>query len=170
MNKLVVREYDYIKGSTVAKPSRKSRVQKPDKKYKELKRNKKNKNRRIKNQKINDRKYILNVALIILSFGCITIFGDGKVYKMQKQVSDLNTEIKQTQEENEALKVKLLKFSSLSNIQENAETKLGMTIAGKENIVKIDFSDDYFKDIKIDNNTNKNETKSLFSRLIGLIK
>ena len=167
---MVVREYDYIKGSTAANPSRKSRVQKPDKKLKELQRSKKNKNIRLKNKKVSDRKYMLTIAIFIVSFGCITILGDSKVYKMQRQVSDLNTEIKQTQEENEALKVKLLKFSSLSNIQENAETKLGMAITSKEDIVKIDFSEDYFKDIKKDDDTNKNEPKGLFSKLMSLVK
>lgn len=170
MNKLVVREYDYIKGSTAAKPERKNGVQKTDKKYKKFQRNKKNKNIRLNNKKINDRKYMFNLAIVIFIFGCITIFGDSKVYTMQKQVSDLNTQIKQTQEENEALKVKLLKFSSLSNIQENAEAKLGMTVTTKENVVKIDFSDDYFKDIKEENDTNQNERKSLLSKLMSFIK
>lgn len=173
MNKLVVREYDYIKGSTAVKPERKNGVQKTDKKYKKFqrnKKNKKNKNIRLNNKKVNDRKYMFSLSIVIFIFGCITIFGDSKVYTMQKQVSDLNTQIKQTQEENEALKVKLLKFSSLSNIQENAETKLGMAVATKENIVKIDFSDDYFKDIKEENDTNQNERKSLLSKLMSFIK
>ena len=51
---------------------------------------------------------------------------------MQRKISDLNTQINQTQEENEALKVKLLKFSSLNNIQEKAGTKLSMFIPNKE--------------------------------------
>lgn len=170
VNKLVVREYDYIKGSTATKPERKNGVQKTDKKYKKFQRNKKNKNIRLNNKKVNDRKYMFSLSIVIFIFGCITIFGDSKVYTMQKQVSDLNTQIKQTQEENEALKVKLLKFSSLSNIQENAEAKLGMIVTTKENVVKIDFSDDYFKDIKEENDTNQNEAKSLLSKLMSFIK
>ena len=35
------REYDYIKGSTALAPERKRRVQKPDKKYKQIQRRKK---------------------------------------------------------------------------------------------------------------------------------
>ena len=77
--------------------------------------------------------------------GVITISGDSKVYNMQRKVSDLSTQINQTQEDNEALKVKLLKFSSLSNIQEKAGTKLSMFIPNKEETVKIDFSQNYFK-------------------------
>lgn len=166
---MVVREYDYIKGSTATKPMRKSKVQRPDEKYKKFQRNKKNKNLRLKNKKISDRKYMFNLALVISIFGCITIFGDSRVYTMQKQVSDLNTQIKQTQEENEALKVKLLKFSALSNIQENAETKLGMEVTTKEDIIKIDFSDDYFKDIREENDTNQDKSKNLFSKLMSFI-
>ncbi|NRV05207.1 hypothetical protein FHX27_003587 [Clostridium beijerinckii] len=34
------REYDYIKGNTVLAPERKTRVRKPDKKYKQIQRRK----------------------------------------------------------------------------------------------------------------------------------
>lgn len=166
---MVVREYDYIKGSTATNPSRKSKVRKSDKEYKKLQRVKKNRNIQLKNKKRNDRKYILTIAIVIISFGCITIFGADRVYTMQKQVSDLNTQIKQTQEDNEALKVKLLKFSSLSNIQESAKTKLGMSMASKKDTVKVDFSDNYFEDVKLNDNTNKKQA-NLFSKLMSLIK
>ena len=166
------REYDYIKGSTALAPERKRRVRKPDKKYKQIQRRKKlqSKNILLRNKKKNDRKYILTIAIVIFSLGFITISGDSKVYNMQKQVTDLNTQLKQTEEANEALKVKLLKYSSLNNIEQNAGKKLSMVIPKKDETVKIDFSQNYFKDLK--SNVSDNDTKetNLFSKLISLIK
>lgn len=159
MNKLAGREYDYIKGSTVSAPERKSSVRKLDKKYKQIQRRKKiqNKNNILRNRRRNDRKYVFTIAVIIFSLGIITITGDIKVYNMQNGVSNLNTQITQTQEENEALKIKLLKFASLSNIQQKAETNLSMYIPNKEETVRIDFSQNYFEDIKY--NSYNNSTK-----------
>lgn len=166
------REYDYIKGSTALAPERKRRVQKPDKKYKQIQRRKKlqSKNLLLRNKRKNDRKYIFTVAIIILSLGFITISSDSKVYNMQKSVTDLNTQIKQTEEANEALKVKLLKFSSLNNIEQNAGTKLSMIVPKKEETVKIDFSENYFKDLKSTSSENNTKETNLFSKLTNLIK
>lgn len=166
------REYDYIKGSTALAPERKRRVQKPDKKYKQIQRRKKlqSKNILLRNKRKNDRKYVLTVAIVIFSLGFVTISGDSKVYNMQKQVTDLSTQINQTEEANEALKVKVLKYSSLNNIEQNAGKKLSMAVPKKDETVKIDFSQNYFKDLKSTvSDTNTKET-NLFFKLISLIK
>ena len=172
MNKLARREYDYIKGSTALAPERKRKVRKPDEKYKQFQRRKKiqNRNTLLRNRRKNDRKYLLTVAVVIFGLGVITITGDIKVYNMQKSVTELNSSIKQTQEDNEALKVQLLKFSSLNNIQEKAKAQLAMSIPKKEETVKIDFSQNYFNDLKP--NVSKNNTKetSFLSKLINSIK
>lgn len=147
-------EYSYgVKGNTAVKPLKKTTIRKP-KKHNEIIRKKKNDKRKLlKKQRQSDRKYMLSVVWIVLGLGCITIAGDGKVYKMQKTVTTLENEISSTKEENEALKVKILKYSSLNNIEENAGNTLGMHVPHGEDVVKIDFSDDYFKDVKINSNT-----------------
>jgi len=172
VNKLAKREYDYIKGSTALAPERKSRVRKPDKKYKQIQRRKKLQNKKIflENRKKNDRKYLLTVAIVILSLGVLTITGDIKVYNMQKSVTQLNSSIKQTQEDNEALKVQVLKFSSLNNIQERAKSKLSMYTPKKEETVKIDFSENYFKDLKPSVSENSTKETNFISKLINSIK
>lgn len=166
------REYDYIKGSTALAPERKRRVQKPDKKYKKIQRRKKlqSKNNLLRNKRKNDRKYVLTIAVIILSLGFITISSDSKVYSMQKQVTDINTKIKQTEEVNADLKLQISKSSSLNYIQQNAEKKLSMVAPKKDDTVKIDFSQNYFKDLKSTvSETTVSET-NMFSKLINLIK
>lgn len=173
MNKLARREYEYIKGNTVLAPERKRRVvRKPDKKYTHIQRKKQlnNKNTFLKSKRKNDRKYLLTVAGVIVTLGFMTISGDGKVYTMEKKLGSLNTAIKQTQEENEALKVKIIKFSSLNNIEQNANSKLSMFVPSKKETVKIDFSQNYFKDLKPKSSENNTKDNSLFSKLINFIK
>lgn len=166
------REYDYIKGNTALAPERKKGVRKPDKKYKQIQRRKKlqSKNILLRNKRKSDRKYVLTIAIVIFSLGFVTISGDSKVYNMQKQITDLNTQIKQTEEANEALKVKLLKYSSLSNIEQNASSKLSMVIPKKDETTKIDFSQNYFKDLKSNVSYNNKKEVNLFSKLLSLIK
>lgn len=172
VNNMARREYDYIKGSTALAPERKKRVRKPDKKYKQIQRRKKlqNKNILLRNKRKSDRKYVLTVAMVIFSLGFITISGDSKVYTMQKQVTDLNNEIKQTEEANEALRVEMLKNSSLNNIEKNASNKLSMAIPKKDETMKIDFSQNYFKDLKSNVTDNNTKETNLFSKLLSLIK
>lgn len=163
------REYDYIKGNTALAPERKRRVRKPDKKYKQIKR-RKAKEVLIKNRRKSDRKYMSTVAVVIFILGVATIAGDNKVYSMQNGVTNLNTQIKQAQEENEALKVELLKFSSLNNIEKKAEGDLSMYVPKKGEVVKIDFSQDYFSDLKSNDSAVNTKESNLFSKLKNLFK
>lgn len=169
MNKLARREYDYIKGNTVLAPERKGRVRKPDKKFKQIKR-RKAKNALLKNRRKNDRKYIVTVAVVIFALGVATIAGDNKVYSMQNGVTNLDTQIKQAQEENEALKVELLKFSSLNNIEKKAEGNLSMAVPKKGEVVEIDFSENYFSDLNSNDSAQNTKGSNLFSKLKNLFK
>lgn len=172
VNKLARREYDYIRGNTVLAPERKRKVvRKPDKKYKHIQRKRKiNKILLEKKQRANDRKYLLTIAGIIVTLGFITISGDNKVYDIEKNLNTVNSQISQTEEENEALKVKILKYSSLNNVETNAENKLSMFVPSKNDTVKVDFSQDYFKDLKPKSSEINTKEESLFSKLIGFIK
>ena len=64
--------------------------------------------------------------------------------KLQKEISKIDDQISAVKDENEALKVELLKVSSLNTIQENAEAKLGMEIATKDNTIKIEIPKSYY--------------------------
>lgn len=155
-------EYGYgIKGNTAIKPLKKTTVRKANKQS-ENRKNKINKNKLFKKQKQSDRKYMLTVIITILGLGCVTIAGDGKVYKMQQQVTNLENEISSTKEENEALRVKILKYSSLNNIEENASNTLGMHVAHGSDVVKIDFSNNYFENVE-ESTSYKKEESSFWS-------
>ena len=66
---------------------------------------------------------------------------------MQSKVSDIKDEIKSVAADNEALKVELLKLSSLDNIKTNAETKLGMVAITKDYIIPMDMEGNYFQEL-----------------------
>ncbi|WP_322020497.1 hypothetical protein [Clostridium butyricum] len=113
---------------------------------------------------------MLTVVMVILGLGCVTVAGDSKIYKMQKSVTTLENQISSTSEENEALRVKILKYSSLSNIEESASNGLGMHIPHGDDVVKIDFSNNYFKDVTSNNHTVKKSNNSFLSFLEGIFK
>lgn len=154
-------EYSYgIKGNTAVKPLKKTTIRKP-KKNSQIRRQKKNdKEKLFRKERQSDRKYMFTVILFVLGLGCITIAGDSKVYKLQKTVTALENQISNTKEENEALRVKILKYSSLDNIEENAGNSLGMYVPHSDDVVKIDFSDDYFKDVNVNNTAVQREESS----------
>lgn len=164
-------EYSYsIKGNTAVKPLKSRTIRKTKITKEQIRKNKNNRKKLFKKLKKNDRKYMLTLVIAILGLGCFTIAGDGKAYKMQKEVINLENQISRTNEENEALRVKILKYSSLSNIEGSASNSLGMHIPNGNDVIKIDFSDNYFKDVVNNNQTIKKKNRSFLSFLEGIIK
>lgn len=164
------KEYDYIKGSTAVNPSRKSTISKPKKSKQDLQKVKKNNSIKIKNEKKEVRRSTLIISILIVSLGLMTISGDAKVYNMQKNLGKMNSEISKAEETNEALKVKLLKFGSLQNIQETSEKQLSMVLPTKNDIVKIDFSENYFANLDTDTAPKVKENQNFLSKLFDKFK
>lgn len=166
---MVVKEYDYIKGNTALNPKRKVN-ERDNKKYDQLKKSKKNRERRIQEQKRKTRATMLQVSLFILIMGIITIARDSQVFTMQKELTNINKEIKIYEAENEALKVDLLKASSLDNIKDIAENKLEMSIATKDNIVAVDLSQNYFKELDKKDKSENKESKGIINKVLDALK
>lgn len=158
---MIVKEFDYVKGNTVVKPNRKS-VEK-DKKYEELQKAKKNKKKREYQKKKQTRMASFQIATLIFVVGISIIWRDTKVYDMQKQLASIDSEINTITDENEALKIELLKIGSLDNIKTNAESKLGMGIANKENIMQIEVPSNYFEE---ENNSATEEKETVLSKIL----
>ena len=125
---MIVKEFDY-NGSSALKPQRKEQTIPSKETYDKKK--KKIEQQRRKKQK--DKK----IVLLILVVGGITISRDVKVYKTQQQLDSLNKEINSVITENEALKVQILKASSLDKIEDIAKNKLKMILPTKENMIKL---------------------------------
>lgn len=161
---MIVRELDYVKGNVAVKPERKS-TRTDNNRKKELKNNKKRKRELQKKNYL--RKSSIQIAAIIFLIGMATISRDAKVYTMQKELDKLDVEIKTMKDENEALRINLLKIGSLDNIKTQAEERLGMSIATKENTMEIEVPNNYFEEKKEETEEKK---KTLFSKLLDAFK
>lgn len=161
---MIVRELDYVKGNIAIKPERKSTRTDNDRK-RELR------NKRRKKKELQKKNYIrkssIQIAAIIFFVGMVTISRDAKVYTMQKELDKLDTEIETMKDENEALRVNLLKIASLDNIKTQAEERLNMSIATKENTMEIEVPSNYFEEEKEDT---EDTNKTLFSKLLDAFK
>ena len=113
---------------------------------------------------------MLQISLFILIMGIITIARDSQVFTMQKELTNINKEIKIYEAENEALKVDLLKASSLDNIKDIAENKLEMNIATKDNIVAVDLSQNYFKELDQKDKSENKESKGIINKVLDALK
>ena len=164
---MIVKEYEYIRGNTAAQPRRSSE---PDRKrYEELQKAKRERKRRKLEEERRKRKGARQIAAAIAILGFITIARDTKVYSMQSDLAKLNSEIKSVDDENEALRVELLKVASLDNIKTNAEEKLGMVVATKDEMLQMDLSGNYFEDLEKDETNAKDNKSGLFSKIMDAL-
>lgn len=166
---MIVKEFDYVKGNTALAPKRKS-TEKDRRKYEELKRAKKNRQRRIIDQRKSNIIAMIQISSLILLFGIITIARDSNVFELQNQLTNVNQQIKNVTDDNEALNIDLLKDSSLENVMTTANQSLGMTMATKDNLVPVDLSVNYFSSLdKKNTSENKTDNKGIINRMIDAL-
>jgi len=144
---MVVKEFEYISGNTVTKPERRGK-ETDKKKYEELQHSKRERNKRKRAEEKKKRNAILQIAAFIFIIGIFIIYRDNNVYSTQGELEKINSEIKTVKDDNEAIRVELLKVASLESIKTKAETKLGMVPATKENTIQIKLPSEYFDSIK----------------------
>lgn len=142
------REYNYTRGNTALVPERKPQYDKNKKrKIKEELRAKK-----IKKLKVNLISNVVGISALICILGGITLAIDGYVYDRQNELTEIKEETAASSDINDALKVMLLKYSSLENVKNVAENELGMVYPNKDNTILIDMSKDYFSHINEEEN------------------
>ncbi|MBE6053340.1 MAG: cell division protein FtsL [Clostridium sartagoforme] len=144
---MVNKEYDYIRGNTALNPKRRYEEEKKRQKRENIERQRKEQQRRKIETKKAVVKNILQVASVALVLGVLTIARDGKVYRIQNDLSSVKKEIKTVTAENEALRVNLLKFASLGEIKAFA-SEAGMKVPQKEDAITINITKDFFADIR----------------------
>lgn len=143
MNK---REYDYIRGNTALDPKRIERnIEKKVQKQSQIKKQKALKIRQNEFRKTLV-KNILQIASVTLVLGVITIARNGSIYKVQKNLADAKNQISKSNEQGEALRVDLLKYSSVSDVKQIA-TKSKMIMPNSKDSVSIDLSKDFFPNL-----------------------
>ena len=142
------REYNYTRGNTALVPERKPQYDKNKKqKIKEELRAKK-----IKKLKVNLISNVVGISALVCILGGITLAIDGYVYDRQNELTEIKEETAASSDINDALKVRLLKYSSLENVKNVAENELGMVYPNKDNTILIDMSKDYFSHINEEEN------------------
>ena len=142
------REYNYTRGNTALVPERKPQYDKNKKqKIKEELRAKK-----IKKLKVNLISNVVGISALVCILGGITLAIDGYVYDRQNELTEIKEEAEVSLDINDALKVTLLKYSSLENVKNVAENELSMVYPNKDNTIMIDMSKDYFSHISEEEN------------------
>ena len=142
------REYNYKRGNTALVPERKPQYDKNKKqKIKEELRAKK-----IKKLKVNLISNVVGISALVCILGGITLAIDGYVYDRQNELTQIKEEAEVSSDINDALKVMLLKYSSLENVKNVAENELSMVYPNKDNTIMIDMSKDYFSHISEEEN------------------
>ena len=142
------REYNYTRGNTALVPERKPQYDKNKKqKIKEELRAKK-----IKKLKVNLISNVVGISALVCILGGITLAIDGYVYDRQNELTQIKEEAEVSSDINDALKVMLLKYSSLENVKNVAENELSMVYPNKDNTIMSDMSKDYFSHISEEEN------------------
>ena len=155
------REYNYTRGNTALVPERKPQYDKNKKqKIKEELRAKK-----IKKLKVNLISNVVGISALVCILGGITLAIDGYVYDRQNELTQIKEEAEVSSDINDALKVMLLKYSSLENVKNVAENELSMVYPNKDNTIMIDMSKDYFSHINEEENRESflDKIKSIFN-------
>ncbi|MGL5381367.1 cell division protein FtsL [Clostridium sp.] len=165
---MVEREYDYIRGNTAVKPKRKYEEVKEKNKVIDEEKKLREKKRRLSELNSRRTKGVLQVASVIFLLGVATIARDGKIYGMQDSLTKIKTDIKSEIAVGEALRVDLLKYSSLNDIRANAEGKLEMKLPDKTATVDVDVTKDYFANARGEVEQKK-ESKNIFSKLMDAL-
>ncbi|MDU6877397.1 cell division protein FtsL [Clostridium tepidum] len=162
---VMLEEKNRFNGNTVLKPQYEPQIEKDNKKDKkeQYKKNKKIQQKLVK-------KKIKTLQNIIIAFilGVILVARYGMLYSMQKELSNINSEISKVEKESENLKVELVHHSNLSNIEKIAGEKLKMVPSNKESAIYADLSYNNFK--KEDSKSRIGEKHNAFSEFFSNLK
>ena len=143
VNKMGVREYDYIRGNTALAPERK--VKEQDKK-RDIHR--KEKQRQAYQKRKNILVSGLTIATVMFTLGVTTLYLDGKIHDLQKQLLILEGNMREEEDVNAAINVEMLKCASFDKIKSTAENELGMVYPSSQSTISIDMSKEYFSHLK----------------------
>lgn len=108
---------------------------------------------------------VVGISALVCILGGITLAIDGYVYDRQNELTQIKEEAEVSSDINDALKVMLLKYSSLENVKNVAENELSMVYPNKDNTIMIDMSKDYFSHINEEENGESflDKIKSIFN-------
>lgn len=168
---MLVKEVEYYKNSNaINSPGKRSRDNEADKrKYDELRKAKKNREKRKKELSKYKRKVIFQVIAVAFIACIASLALDAKVFRAQNDLTKVNKEIAAVNSQNEDLKVSLIHTGSLSDIETNAQNKLGMMQTTKSNIVAVDLSANYFQKLDDEEKAQSEIKPTFMDKIKGII-
>lgn len=141
------REYDYIRGNNATRPkvsNRELEKQIEKKQFEEKRRQIQKQDKLKRKEKVMN---VLQVAVVALVFGLSSIAMDGKVYKAQKELTSLGKSISVATAEGEALRVDMLKTSSIEDIKKLAD-ELKMKSPDKNQVITVSIAKNFFENLE----------------------
>ena len=162
---MLVKEVEYYNNENTLNYPKKRAREEERKKYDELRRAKRNREKRKRAQSKLKRKIAFEVISVAFIAGIITLAIDSRVFNMQSQLTAINKQIETVKADNEDLTVKLLQTGSLDDIEINAQNRLGMVSTTKENIITVDLSKNYFRQLDDEDKAAKEENLSIYQKI-----
>lgn len=131
-------------------PSRDTR----EKKYKELETSKRE-HKKINKQKVVKKKAkVLKNVLLAFIVGVTVVYRYSLIYDMERSIIDIKKEISVVNADNENLRIGLLEFNNIEEIEKISVQQLNMIPKSKTNVMYIDLEKNNFK--KAEENIEKN--------------
>lgn len=130
-------------GNTVLKPQYEPQIEKDKDKEKEKKEQYK-RNKKVQQKLLKKKFKTLRNIIIVFILGITLVARYGILYGMQKELTNINSEISEVEKESENLKVELVHYSNLSNIEKVAGQNLKMVPPNKDSAIYTDLSYDNF--------------------------
>ncbi|NLK24310.1 MAG: hypothetical protein GX309_10145 [Clostridiales bacterium] len=162
---MLVKEVEYYNNENTLNYPKKRAREEERKKYDELRRAKRNREKRKRAQSKLKRKIAFEVISVAFIAGIITLAIDSRVFNMQSQLTAINKQIETVKADNEDLTVKLLQTGSLDDIEINTQNRLGMVSTTKENIITVDLSKNYFRQLDDEDKAAKEENLSIYQKI-----
>lgn len=126
--------------------------------YEKLKREKIEVKENIKRNSAKRKLSMLKRIMICFAMGIFLIYRYSVILGMQKNLNIMRNQASELNKENQNLSVELVKYSSMSYIEDNAVNKLHMKRYSRNNAISIDFSQKVINEpVQVKSNTDSKE-------------
>ena len=133
---IMMNKENYVNGNTVLAP-----IYEP---VDASKKQKLNKIKKIKNKKTNIKVKFLSYMALAFIAGLILVFRYASMYSVEKNLSNIKNETIILNQENDDMKVQLVKVSNLDNVQNIATNKLHMVKVNQNQVIYADLTKENF--------------------------
>jgi cell division protein FtsL len=160
---IMMNKENYVNGNTVLAPSYEPLAPSKKQDYERLNKAKAENLIKKREKRVNSKaKTLRNIALVFI-IGVTLIFRYASIYNIQKNLSNIKSEVVNLNKENENLKVELVKASNLNNVEKIATEKLHMVRTEKSNAIYMDLTKENFVKVA---SANKDQSQLSFLQKI----